>query len=141
MSQGHPQSSVYHRSIMYTPLVAAVLGAGYYAYKFNAQEDLEDDDQSASKSEKAPAPRHDRSDRHLVGLHNLGNTCYMNSLIQALSGCPSYLKYIESVFNQGLLNGKDEQNLEIINQFILIVMQVYHHDQDSDPRELYRVLC
>jgi hypothetical protein len=45
------------------------------------------------------------------------------------------------VFNQGLLKGKDEQNLEILNQFILIVMQVYHHDQDSDPSELYRVLC
>ena len=46
----------------------------------------------------------------------------MNSLIQALSGCPSFLKYIENVFKEGLLKDKDEQNLDIINKFILIVM-------------------
>ena len=79
MSQAHPQSSVYlHKSIIYTPLVAAVLGAGYYAYKYSAQ-DIEDDDES-SQPEQTKAPRHNRGKR-LVGLHNLGNTCYMNSLI------------------------------------------------------------
>ncbi len=41
----------------------------------------------------------DKREKHkyYVGLRNLGNTCYMNALLQALTSCELYMKYIESV--------------------------------------------
>ena len=65
------------------------------------------------------------------GLHNLGNTCYMNSIVQCLSNCEEFRQYILSnnlipdlvknnEINQNNLLGEIENNLSFQLRKILI---------------------
>lgn len=37
----------------------------------------------------------------LIGLQNLGLTCFMNTLLQALASCASFVEWMESCYPQG----------------------------------------
>jgi len=35
-----------------------------------------------------------------IGIPNFGNTCYMNSLLQAMTGCSLFMQYIDSIWSK-----------------------------------------
>lgn len=58
-----------------------------------------------------------------LGLENLGNTCYMNAVVQTLRACPEFLKYIKE--NSSMNNGlgvNDQSAIEVTTS----VANVYH---------------
>jgi ubiquitin C-terminal hydrolase len=48
-----------------------------------------------------------------IGLPNLGNTCYLNSLLQALSGCFTFTDYLDRVLKSITLNCEDPNEIKI----------------------------
>ena len=40
----------------------------------------------------------------LIGLQNLGLTCFLNSLLQALAACPSFLDWLEPCEGNGYVS-------------------------------------
>ena len=59
----------------------------------------------------------------ITGLNNLGNTCYLNSIIQCLSNCESFRNYLLSdEFLKLLTSFKVKNNTNIKN---LLIYQFY----------------
>ena len=52
-----------------------------------------------------------------VGLPNVANTCYMNSLLQALSGCTKFTKYMDRLYNNIHI---DEENDDEISVYFFV---------------------
>lgn len=65
-------------------------------------EELDDDIEEENCRDEISEPGDDQ--RGLVGLQNLGNTCYMNGALQALSNCPQLTRFILDC--PGFLHGK-----------------------------------
>ena len=62
----------------------------------------------------------------------------MNSLFQALSGCPQYVKYCESIYQNKIIENiqcleKDDEATkayDLIYEFILVLLQLKENDPD-----------
>ena len=48
-----------------------------------------------------------------VGLPNTANTCYMNSLLQALSGCTRFSNYIERLWKHISIDDDSDDEIAV----------------------------
>ena len=83
----------------------------------------------------------------------------MNSLLQALSGSPTYMSYVESIIENKMIpdqlplstnkptpntipkTNTTDNTLDILRAYILILLQLQAKDHDADPSVIYKMLC
>ena len=77
-----------------------------------------------------------------VGLPNVANTCYMNSLLQALSGCTQFTTYMDRLWNNITIdeNNDDEQAVRCFVQTIRLLKDG-SHEAGEWADQLHDMLC
>ncbi|XP_071789626.1 uncharacterized protein [Asterias amurensis] len=64
------------------------------------------------------------SKRKVAGLENLGNTCYLNTILQSLAACPGFVKWLSRALRRGFFKGKHNElayklskTIEVVNDY------------------------
>ncbi|XP_072163678.1 ubiquitin carboxyl-terminal hydrolase 30-like [Diadema setosum] len=47
--------------------------------------------------------------KKVAGLENLGNTCYLNTILQSLAACPAFLAWLNRTLRRGCFKGKGSE--------------------------------
>ena len=69
-----------------------------------------------------------QGNKGVVGLKNLGNTCYMNSSIQCLSNIRSFQRYFKSTLDIDELKANENTEQELITSFSLLIRDLWKGD-------------
>lgn len=72
----------------------------------------------------ASGNRDSRKHRKVAGLENLGNTCYLNTILQSLAACPKFIRWLQRALRNSQFKGKREdlayklsKTLEVVNDY------------------------
>ena len=74
-----------------------------------------------------------------LGLPNLGNTCYMNSLIQVLVGSQRFMSYIKKLWTTIQVDPEDKNNI-IAFTLMQLLINLHHGSKETSPYDLYQIL-
>lgn len=64
--------------------------------------------------------------RGLTGLKNLGNTCYMNSILQCLSNTPQLREYCVSDMYKSNISRRNKTNGQVIEEVAALLKELWN---------------
>uniref|UniRef100_A0A8D1AZN9 Ubiquitin carboxyl-terminal hydrolase n=1 Tax=Sus scrofa TaxID=9823 RepID=A0A8D1AZN9_PIG len=70
------------------------------------------------------------------GLVNLGNTCFMNSLLQGLSACPTFIKWLEEFTTQYTRDQKEPPQHQYLSLTLLHLLKALSCQEVTDEEVL-----
>ena len=76
-------------------------------------------------------------DRKARGLKNLGDTCYLNSVLQALSSCSSFLDYISKLRYEQVRGVTFASQLK---KCLNAISSVSHGEGPYEPKEIWEAI-
>jgi ubiquitin C-terminal hydrolase len=77
------------------------------------------------------------------GLTNIANTCYLNSLMQALAGCPQFMAYVGKVYKHIKVKADEKDNI-LTNYLINLLVELQKGNRTGAMESLrivYYILC
>jgi len=99
------------------------------------QFDLDDDTSMVSSNYLLRDKYHDA-----VGLPNIGNTCYMNSLLQLLASSEIFKSYVRKLWHTVKLNPEDRSSI-VTFRLLELLLNLSKGSSEASPHELYSLLC